>query len=47
MKGRCMKCKTEREMLDVKEVVMKNGMKAAKGKCKVCGTKMFKILGKA
>lgn len=47
MKGRCMKCKAEREMKDVKEVVMKNGMKAAKGTCEKCGTKMFKILGKA
>lgn len=47
MKGRCMKCKEEREMKDVKEVVMKNGMKAAKGTCVKCGTKMFKILGKA
>ncbi len=45
--GRCMKCKTEREMKDVKEVTMKNGMKAAKGKCSVCGTTMFKIIGKA
>ena len=42
-----MKCKTDREMTDEKEVVMKNGMKAATGKCKVCGTKMFKIIGKA
>ena len=47
MKGRCMHCKTERDMVDVKEVIMKNGMKAASGKCKVCGTKMYKILGKA
>ena len=42
-----MKCKTEREMVDAKEVIMKNGMKAMSGKCKVCGTKMFKIIGKA
>jgi hypothetical protein len=34
-------------MKDVEEVVMKNGMKAAKGLCSVCGTKMYKILGKA
>lgn len=47
MNGRCMKCKADREMKDVKEVVMKNGMKAAKGVCTKCGTKMFKILGKA
>ncbi|MBU3896669.1 MAG: hypothetical protein KJ697_01925 [Nanoarchaeota archaeon] len=47
VEGRCMKCKQNREMKDVEEVVMKNGMKAAKGICTVCGTKMYKILGKA
>ncbi|MFH1200322.1 MAG: DUF5679 domain-containing protein [Candidatus Micrarchaeota archaeon] len=47
MNGRCMKCKADREMKGVTEVVMKNGMKAAKGKCVKCGTSMFKILGKA
>ncbi len=46
VEGRCMKCKEQREMKDVTETVMKNGMKAAKGKCKVCGTNMYKILGK-
>ena len=47
VEGYCMKCKEKREMKDVEEVVMKNGMKAAKGICTTCGTKMFKILGKA
>ncbi|MBU1196949.1 hypothetical protein KJ765_00400 [Candidatus Micrarchaeota archaeon] len=47
MKGRCMKCKTDRDMKDTKEVIMKNGMKAMKGKCATCGTSMFKIIGKA
>ena len=47
-KGRCMKCKeNDRLMKDVKEVVMKNGMRAAKGKCSVCDCGMYKILGKA
>lgn len=45
--GRCMHCKKERDMKDSKEVVMKNGMKAVKGVCTVCGTKMYKIIGKA
>ncbi|MBI2580595.1 hypothetical protein HYV85_02190 [Candidatus Woesearchaeota archaeon] len=45
--GRCMKCKTNREMKDAKEVVMKNKMKAMKGTCPKCGTKMFRIIGKA
>ncbi len=45
--GRCMKCKKSMEMKDAKEVVMKNKMKAMKGVCPKCGTKMFRILGKA
>ncbi len=45
--GRCMKEKKDREMKNTKEVVMKNGMKALKGACAVCGTSMFKIVGKA
>lgn len=46
-KGRCMKCKKEVKMKDAAETVMKNGMKAAKGKCPTCGTNVFRILGKA
>ncbi|MBU0615090.1 MAG: hypothetical protein KJ601_03275 [Nanoarchaeota archaeon] len=46
-KGRCMKCKKEVEIKNPEEVVMKNGMKAAKGTCGACGTKVFRILGKA
>ena len=45
-KGRCMKCKKEVEIKDGKEVVMKNGMKAMKGCCPDCATKVFRILGK-
>ena len=44
--GFCMKEKQKREMVDTKEVIMKNGRKAIKGKCAVCGTGMYKILGK-
>ena len=44
--GYCVKCKTKREMKDSKEVTMKNGRKAVKGKCSKCGTVMYKILGK-
>lgn len=47
VEGRCMKCKEQREMKDPKEVIMKNGLKAVTGTCVKCGTKMFKILGKA
>jgi hypothetical protein len=43
MEGYCMKCKKKSEMVDVKEIKMKNGRPAVSGKCSVCGTKMFKI----
>lgn len=43
----CMKCKSHNEVLNGTEVVWKNGMKALKGTCKSCGTKVNKILGKA
>lgn len=42
-----MKCQETVKMKDPKETVMKNGMKAAKGSCPKCGTKVFRILGKA
>ena len=45
--GRCMKCKKQVEIKDPEEVVMKNGMKAVKGTCPECSTKVFRILGKA
>jgi hypothetical protein len=41
----CMKCKTKREMINITNVKMKNGRPAKTGKCRVCGTKMFKIGG--
>jgi len=47
----CVKCKAKKEMRDEKEVVMKGkgGTKrrALTGVCPDCGTKMFRILGKA
>lgn len=46
-RGRCMKCRKEVEIKDGKEVIMKNGMKAMKGSCGACNTKVFRILGKA
>ncbi|HLC60241.1 MAG TPA: DUF5679 domain-containing protein [Candidatus Nanoarchaeia archaeon] len=46
-RGRCMKCRKEVEIKDGKEVTMKNGMSAMKGVCATCGTKVFRILGKA
>ena len=46
MTGYCLKCKSKKEMVETKEVTMKNKRKAMKGKCPDCGTNMFKILGK-
>ena len=46
----CVKCKAKSEMIDHKEVKMKakgGGTRPAmKGKCKKCGTTMFKIMAK-
>jgi len=39
----CVKCRQKRAANDVTGIVMKNGKKAAKGTCSVCGTGMFKI----
>lgn len=44
--GRCMKCQKQVKIKNGKEIVMKNGMKAMKGECPACGTKVFRILGK-
>lgn len=43
--GYCVKCKAKKEIVDLVEVVMKNGRKAIKGKCPTCGVVMIKILG--
>jgi hypothetical protein len=47
MEGYCVKCKSKKEIKDPVEVTMKNGRKAMKGKCPICGTGMFRMLGKA
>lgn len=44
--GYCVKERKKREMVDVKQVTMANGVLALRGKCAVCGTSMFRILGK-
>ena len=46
----CVKCRAKQEMLNATEVQMKGKggpRRALKGTCAVCGTGMFKILGKA
>ena len=49
--GYCVKCKKKQTMIDPKVVSMKGRgtakRRAATGTCPVCGTKMFRILGKA
>jgi hypothetical protein len=47
MQAYCVKCREKREMMSAEEVVMKNGKKAMQGKCGTCGTKLFRIMGKA
>jgi Domain of unknown function (DUF5679) len=42
----CVKCKAKREF-EGEVVTLKNGRRAAKGKCPVCGTTVMRILGKA
>ena len=44
MMGYCMKCKAKREMVSTSKTKMKNGRMAMKGKCKKCGTGMYKIM---
>jgi hypothetical protein len=39
----CVKCKSKRDIIDEKQVTMKNGRQSVSGTCTVCGTKMFKI----
>jgi len=47
----CVKCRAKKEMQSEKEVIMKGKggtkRKALTGTCPDCGTKMFRILGKA
>ncbi len=43
MQAYCMKCRTKKDMKDVKAVTMKNKRPASKGKCPDCGTTMFRI----
>ncbi len=44
--GYCVKCKAKKDIGEAKEVTMKNGRRALKGKCLDCGTGMYRILGK-
>jgi pimeloyl-ACP methyl ester carboxylesterase/Zn finger protein HypA/HybF involved in hydrogenase expression len=43
----CVKCKRKTQMQHIQEVVMKNGRAALQGTCPVCGTKLYRIGGRA
>ncbi|NUN51403.1 MAG: hypothetical protein HUU06_01270 [Planctomycetaceae bacterium] len=43
----CVKCRKKSEMVATQEVTMSNGKLAMRGKCRTCGTGMYKILGAA
>jgi hypothetical protein len=45
--GYCVKDRKKTEMVGAKEVKMKGGRLAMTGTCANCGTKMFRIMGKA
>ncbi len=44
MEAYCVKCKAKKEMKDAKQVKMKNGRPAMKGRCPDCGTGLYRIL---
>ena len=45
MEGYCVKCKVKQEISEGQVVTLKNGRQATKGKCPVCGTGMYRIMG--
>jgi uncharacterized Zn finger protein (UPF0148 family) len=45
MQAYCVKCQRKREMKNPQKTTMKNGRKATKGTCPVCGTKLYRIGG--
>ncbi len=46
VEGYCVKCRKKVEIVEGKEVTLKSGKKAIKGKCPYCGTTVFRITGK-
>jgi len=41
--GYCVKCKAKKDIVDPKDITMKNGRPATQGTCPTCNTKIFKI----
>jgi len=47
MLGRCLRCRKQVEIKDAEEVTMrKTGNIAVRGKCPICGTTIYRIIGK-
>ena len=44
MEAYCVRCKKKVEMKDAKEVTTKNGRKAMKGVCPICGTTVMRFI---
>ena len=45
MKAYCFKCKKQQEIKNPKECTLKNGRKATKGTCSVCGCNTSRMGG--
>lgn len=43
--GYCVHCRQKREIKDPEQVTLKNGRKAVRGTCPVCGTKVLRFVG--
>jgi len=46
VQGRCMRCRTQKEMKDTEIVKTVRGVFMGKGKCTSCGTKMSAMMSK-
>jgi len=46
MEAYCVKCRTQREIKDPREITMSNGRPAIQGSCPTCGTKLTRIIKK-
>ncbi len=43
MQAYCLKCRSQRQIQDVKQVILKNGRSAQRGTCPACGKTVFKM----
>ena len=42
--GYCVKCRTKRKMVGARTTVLRNGRRALKGNCCICGTGMTRFI---